>query len=209
MADDELSKLRHELQESIASFDELSSSSAAVEKELNDEVDSLTKANNALKQELTEHKQRVVDLSKRLVDASAETEGVRSELRAEKSTVSSLRETVVALETKVTQLDNALRASEAQAQRLELKFDEQLELAAVAKCELEETKKDLAELKQRTKLLMEEQQGPQVSNDELAKAKKEAAFTRQLLKELVQSLSKGSLTIPSASEMLSVASASE
>lgn len=70
---------------------------------------------------------------------------------------------------------------------------------------------ELMELKQRTKVVMDEQ-GSSFSNEELAKVKKEAAFTRQLLKELVQSLSKGSFTIPSASEIisnLSVASASE
>ncbi len=64
-------------------------------------------------------------------------------------------------------------------------------------------------MKHRSKV--EDQEQPSnSSNEELGKAKKEAAFLRQLLKELVSALSKGAVTIPTAGEIVSsVASASE
>ncbi len=138
---DEVSKLKQELQEALASFDDLSSSSAAVEKELNDEVEGLSKANAQLKQELAEQKEKFAEISKRLAEMTSQTERISAELRTEQAALTDAKSAIVALETKNTQLDNDLRASQALAERTQAKFDEHLEQAAVEKCQLEDVKK--------------------------------------------------------------------
>jgi hypothetical protein len=130
----------------------------------------------------------------------------------------------VSLETEVTQGTGALRAAEASGERYKTRYEELLESSAIERCELEEARKELKELKARAKVVAEEEEGkeegkeeegkeeeakeeeakeePQGEESELLKAKKEAAFVRQLLKELVSAISKGAVSIPSAEKIL-------
>jgi chromosome segregation ATPase len=184
----ELVKLKEELKESVAAYDDLSSSSAAVEKELNDELEGLSKAHSLLKNEQADYKEKLTELAKRLSEQNSSVEGVRTELREAQASLAGTKEALVACETTCTQQSASLRASEALAERYKERYEEQLESAAVERCQLEDVKKELQELKQREKVNAVEDASAATKNsnngmkEEMEKVKKEAAFTRQLLK---------------------------
>ena len=73
--------------------------------------------------------------------------------------------------------------------------------SALAATQLEDARKDAAEAKQRAKVEAAEAAAAPKS-EELTKARKELAFTRQLLKELVSALSRGSVSLPPTADML-------
>jgi chromosome segregation ATPase len=211
----EVERLKQELAEATAAFDELSSSSAQIEKELNEELDAQTKVTQAAKHEAQELRERVAEQGKRLAEALAAGEAARQEVRTAQAALQQAQQVRVELETQVAQLDATARAHEAASERHKAKYEELLEQSAIEKCQLEDARRELAELKERQKVESMEgaaavvvAAGPVVTpakNDELSVARKEAAFTRTLLRELVAALSRGNVVIPTADDLIAIA----
>jgi chromosome segregation ATPase len=212
----EVERLKQELAEATAAFDELSSSSAQIEKELNEELDAQSKVTQAAKHEAQELRERVAEQGKRLAEALAAGEAARHEVRTAQAALQQAQQARVELETQVAQLDATARAHENASERHKAKYEELLEQSAIEKCQLEDARRELAELKERQKV--ESMEGaavvvaaaaaptvPPAKNDELSVARKEAAFTRTLLRELVAALSRGNVVIPTADDLIAIA----
>ncbi len=203
MAEEEVARLKQELAEATSSFDELSSSSAQIEKELNEEIETQGKAMQTMRQEAQELREKVAEQSRRLAVALAAGEAAREELRECQTAMAQLVHVRVELETQVAQLSAAVRAGEAGAERYKTKYEELLEHSTMEKCQLEEARRELAELKERRKVEDGEGEGDGGPGKAMSAAeRKEAALVRTLLKELVAALSRGNVVIPTADELI-------
>ena len=216
---DEVTRLRKELEEANASFDEFMASSKEIEEELSRDLDEAAEREKRLKKEMMALKEAVVEKSNR--EASLQGELAKSEdsVRERDAELAKKKEEIVGLETQVTQLSQALRVAEANAAKAAQKYEELLETSAMEKAELEDLRKEVSEAKHREKLKAVEEEdssppssAPEADNaptaEALAQAKREAALVTQMLKEVVSAISKGEVTLPSTSKVLKMVESS-
>ena len=228
---EELARVNSEFDELLASSKEIEDEQALQIKELQEQladVDSeLEKKTKSLKKESILLKDKFEETQKKLTETTMALESTRGQLRDLKELMEDesrkQKDRIVSLESEVTSLQESLRVAEAAGERYKQRYETLLETSAMANCELDELRLKVKEIEQRKKVEMAEKDDEPTnidgasspspsssSNDEevarlrkeLVRVEKESTFMQQLLREVLSALSKGSVNIPPADQIL-------